>query len=339
VVDPRLERVEAGLAAPSIPPARALVSFAATYTTLTFLAALAASSSAVRPIPGQAVLGGGIVATIGICLGTATYVRGGLRRGLGLIADVVMVPARARGWLAGAAAAVAVQLLVGAALLVAGMVRGREAAAAVQDALSPGRVGEAAMAVLQLAYLPDGVVWGAAFATGPGFAIGEGTFVTPAASSLGSLPALPLLAAVPPTGPRPGWMLAVLAAGFVAGVIGLLVVRRRHEVPARSGGRIAAGFLDALGLAAVSAVLMLLTTWTAAGPAGPGRLRVAGPDPLVTAGVFAAEVAVGALVTTMLLVGWDSLRGRRVGLDTPVGADAAGEQDAVGTAARRPGRN
>ncbi|MFN8077817.1 MAG: DUF6350 family protein [Kineosporiaceae bacterium] len=332
-VDPRVERVLAGRAAPSPPPARALVSFVASYTTLAFLAALLAASDAVRPLPGQAALGAFVVGACGVGLGAATYVAGTVGGGLRLAAEVLQVPWRVRAWARGAAWALGVQLLAGAVLLGVGILRGREAALAVHHALDPGAVGGAAMWLLQLAYLPDGVVWAASFVTGPGFAVGSGTFVTPAASSLGPLPAVPALAALPPTGSRTPALMALLAVGAIAGAVAAQVAARARR---RHGGtvRLLPAALDALGLGAVAGLLMLVAAWAASGSIGPGRLAVAGPPALTTAAVFAAEVAAGALLWAGLssLGRWmvaparTGTRGATAPRDEPIAPAAAGPE-------------
>ena len=69
---------------------------------------------------------------------------------------------------------------------------------ATSTALTPGVVGAALLLLAQLGYLPNAVIWAIAFTLGPGFAFGTGTVVAPTGSALGTLPAFPLLAALPP---------------------------------------------------------------------------------------------------------------------------------------------
>jgi hypothetical protein len=64
-------------------------------------------------------------------------------------------------------------------------------------------LGGAVLSLGQLVYLPTLIVWGASFAAGPGFAVGAGTAVSPAGTTLGVLPGIPSLGLIPDT-PRRG---------------------------------------------------------------------------------------------------------------------------------------
>ncbi|WP_435813678.1 cell division protein PerM [Streptomyces tauricus] len=81
--------------------------------------------------------------------------------------------------------------------------------------------GRFAVLLLALALIPNAAVWGAAYALGPGFALGAGHTAGPLLSDPGSrLPPFPLLAALPDAGPgtAPNW-----AAGAVPVVAGVVV--------------------------------------------------------------------------------------------------------------------
>ena len=65
------------------------------------------------------------------------------------------------------------------------------------------------LAVAELAYLPNLVVWALAWLTGAGFAVGAGTHFAPDDVVGGALPAVPMLGALPSadvvgTGDEPG---------------------------------------------------------------------------------------------------------------------------------------
>ncbi len=100
----------------------------------------------------------------------------------------------------------------------------------------------------QLAYLPTVALWGMAFLAGPGFAVGVGTAVSPAGTSAGVLPGIPLLGIVPES-TSPWLMLVVLAPVAVAAFAGWVVRSRLvafgmpHDVTARD---VAAGDTAAL---------------------------------------------------------------------------------------------
>ena len=76
---------------------------------------------------------------------------------------------------------------------------------ALTDTLSPGPIGSLLLLLTEIAYVPNAVVWAIAFCLGPGFAFGAGTVVAPTGAALGSLPAFPMLAALP-SGHVPAWL-------------------------------------------------------------------------------------------------------------------------------------
>ena len=312
VLDPRGDRIAAGfsLAKPSWPPTRAVGSFLAVYCGLAVLLGLAAQAGtpAARAVPWQVLLGSLVVAGLGAGCGAAAYRFAGAGAGVvGLalwLADAVRLPAAPRRWARPALVAVVTQLACGALLLAGALVAGHGRVLLVQRALAPGAVGTAVLLVVQLAYLPDLVVWAAALAAGPGFAIGAGTSFTAAASVPGPLPAVPLLGALPGAGPLPAAALAVFAAPALAGVLAGVVIARRGGL-----SRLAA-LGDVLGSACLAGVGLGFVSWLATGPVGPGRLAHTGVSVLACALVFAAEVAAGALVAVGVASGAPPLRRR-----------------------------
>lgn len=133
--------------------------------------------------------------------------------------------------------------------------------------------GRFAVLLLALALIPNAVVWGAAYALGPGFALGTGA----AAAPLGfggspALPGFPLLAALPPQGPGTPLTWAVGAVPVVAGLaVGWFAVRRARDV---SYGETA--LTAALG-ALVCALATAALTAASAGPLGSRDLAAFGP--------------------------------------------------------------
>lgn len=194
------------------------------------------------------------------------------------------------------AAAVALALLVatGGVLTVVWVVAGRATSEDIVGALAPGWVGGIVLAVAQLALLPNLVLWATAWLAGPGFAVGEGTAFAPGGTVAGPLPAVPLLGALP----GPDWAgggaavwgpSLVVACGVVAGVFAW-----RRLDPDRVRWADLGWVLAGLVLAAAATTVLL--QWWAGGAVGAGRLSQVGADPLVAAGVVAAEVGVGAVV-------------------------------------------
>jgi hypothetical protein len=277
-----------------MPPVRAGVAFVCAYAGLALLAALLARSSAARPVLLQALAGPAVVGGLGGLCGAAAYRSGGAVAGFVALVRAVPIPGRARRWLSPAAAALGAYLAAAALVLAVALVAAAGGVASLHRALVPGVLGGAVLTVAQLAVLPNVAVWVAAVLAGPGFAIGSGTSVTLAASTLGPLPAVPLFAALPAPGPLPGVALALLACPLLAGTIaGALVLRHGS-----SGLR--ARLLDSGGSGFLAGVAFMLLAWVSGGSVGPGRLAETGPRPLLAGSMLAAEVAVGAAVTVLV---------------------------------------
>ncbi|WP_010203713.1 cell division protein PerM [Salinibacterium sp. PAMC 21357] len=156
------------------------------------------------------------------------------------------------------------------------------------EALHTEVLGGVAVTLGQLALLPNMILWAASWLVGPGFAIGAGSTVSPLATSLGPIPAIPVLGALPNSDFAFGYvgLLAPVIVGFlVAAVLGPRIAGelRRRELA-----------IVALGIGATAATIIGLLVWASAGSAGPGRLVDVGPQPwIVTAWAF-VEFSVAA---------------------------------------------
>lgn len=271
---------------------RAVVTYAAAYGLLAAVVSLLAASPVARPLSGQALAGGAVLA--GLVSGAAvlhTWRTAGRSRPWSVVADRLRVPAALRRVLPAALLATAGWVGAGALLLAAALaVHGGDVTAA-HRALDPGVLGGAGLVAAQLLLLPTLVVWAAAWLAGPGFVVGEGTVVSPAVVELGPVPALPVLGALPDPLGTAGW--AVLVGPVLLGVLaGRRLLRDRGGVP---GGWAAAGRDVALtGL--VTGGLAAVLAWVASGPAGPGRLAEVGPQGWAVGAAVGVEVAVGCAV-------------------------------------------
>ncbi|MGV8876226.1 MAG: DUF6350 family protein [Rhodoglobus sp.] len=145
------------------------------------------------------------------------------------------------------------------------------------EALHTEVLGGVAVTLGQIALVPNTVLWVAAWLVGPGFLIGTGSLVSPLATALGPIPAIPLLGALP-SGEMPfGFvgLLAPIVVGFV--VAAVLGTRIASSLDYRQLA------LVALGIGLSAATIVGLMVWVSAGSAGPGRLVDVGPQPwLVT---------------------------------------------------------
>jgi hypothetical protein len=191
----------------------------------------------------------------------------------------------------GAGAGLAVLVCGGALLLGLSLLGHLGRVAALSQALGGGSVGGLLVLLLGLACVPTAAIWSAGFATGPGFAVGVGTAVSPAGVSLGSVPAFPFLGALPSTGPAPAVSLIAVAVPLVAGiVVGWFAAHR----PAPTDGRTVA---EACVAGVASGIGLGVLAWLSSGSLGAGHLAQLGPDAWKVGGVAALEIgAVAAAV-------------------------------------------
>jgi hypothetical protein len=193
-----------------------------------------------------------------------------------------------RGGAAAAVAIVGVAALVVAILILANFAT----IIGLYEAVQAGAMGGATLTVVQLALLPNLVIWAAAWLIGPGFAVGAGTGVSPVGTSLGAVPGLPIFGALPHGAPAGGflWLLVPVLIGFGAA----LLIRRRSDRAGRPAptltGQLAAGG----GMGLVGGLLLGLAAWAAAGSLGPGRLAEVGPNPLLVGLLAAVEIGIAA---------------------------------------------
>ena len=195
--------------------------------------------------------------------------------------------------LRGAAVAVAGLFAVGSALVAVSAIAHSDRIAAVAEALDPDLTGGLSLAMAGAALVPNAAVWAAAYALGPGFALGAGTSVAPDAVELGIVPALPALAAIPAeTYGAWGWL--VLVGPVLVGILTGLVTRRFS-----TGGRWRRA-VEVMVSAALAAVVMAGLTVLSGGSVGAARLSVVGPVPLEVAVATFVEVGIPALIVAVL---------------------------------------
>ncbi|MCA1712402.1 MAG: DUF6350 family protein [Actinobacteria bacterium] len=262
---------------------------AAPYAVLSAVVAALARTPQVQPVSWEALLGGLLVGGIGTLLGIARAT--GLWR---------LVPAllRDRGTrlVVGTSAALGVLVAGGAVLTGISLLAHLGRAGDLAAASAPGLVGGLALLLLGLLLVPNAVLWGSAWLAGPGFAVGVGTAVSPFGTSLGPVPALPLLAALP--GAVAAWVGALgLLVPVAGGVLAGLLVVRRLDAPT---WLVAAREAALVGPCA-GAVLAVLC-WASGGPAGGARLTDVGPSPWQVGLAVTLEVAVGAAAAAVVRV-------------------------------------
>lgn len=266
------------------------------YAAVAVAVALASRTAAGGPVAWQAGAAG-----LALGLGAGGW---GVLRAAGWRPDWPgRVPTLLRVLARGAAVATALLVAAGALLLAVSLAVHLPEVAALTRALNAGTVGGPLLVAAQVAYLPNLAVWAAAVTVGPGFAVGAGTAVALRGVTLGALPGVPLLAALPAPGPVAGVGLVALAGPLVAGVAaGLVVVRRLplRRLEQAAGWAAAAGALAGLPTGVLAAL--------SGGPLGPGRWATVGPSPWQVAVATAAEVSLAAAGAAALAHGWRTRR-------------------------------
>jgi hypothetical protein len=235
--------------------------------------------------------------------------------------------------LVGRGTAVVVVGLIGIGALVTAVaivLRGGEVIALFQ-AGNVDALGATVITLAQLAYLPTLVVWGMAFAAGPGFVVGDGGIVSPSGTQVGVVPGIPILGILPEStspwllllalvpvglGAFAGWIARSRFAGGAepaprpadvvvdddrtAALTGLLAaaapVERDASHDPSAPDPISPRLVVALGIAVASGAAAALLAAAASGALGPGRLAVLGPDPGTVALAVGLEVLVGAAI-------------------------------------------
>lgn len=259
------------------------------------LASLVLTLSTLHPVARPSLWQGTLLPTLVFALGlligsqivsASNPVSGGIRRWIaGWPAHVrTIVSTSLRGGAIAAAGLITVASLVTTAAIVTSFAD----IITLYEGLHTEVLGGVAVTIGQLALLPNIVVWVASWLIGPGFAIGTGSAVSPLATTLGPIPAIPILGALPGGEFAFGFvgLLAPIVVGFlVAAVLGPRIAGelRRRELA-----------IVAVGIGATAATIIGLLAWTSAGSAGPGRLMDVGPQPWIVAAWACVEFSLAA---------------------------------------------
>jgi Family of unknown function (DUF6350) len=300
----------------------AALALALPYALLSGALALAGRSSLAAPSLTQAVIGPFLAALVAGGLGGAHALAPWRRL-------AALLPDRSRSVTMGSLLTLGLLTATGAVLAGASLAVHLGQVRALTDSLSPGPAGSALLLLAELAYLPNAVVWAIAFALGPGFAFGAGTFVAPTGSALGAMPAFPMLAALPSGGSVPAWLsLIVLAIPYLAAAAGGVLTVRIMPTPMLEAAPLW-GFVSGAASGCVVGVLAAF----AGGPLGTGRLAAVGPSgwqvglvAVLEMGVTAA-VAAGAANWFMLRHTAGGWRSRPSAADAPDEAGPAWRDD------------
>jgi len=174
----------------------------------------------------------------------------------------------------------------------------------------------AQLVVICLLVVPNALVFSGSYLLGPGFTVGTHTIVSPSVVTIGALPMFPLLAALPDTGPTPGWTTALVGAGPLVAALGAMRAQRQHPTY-----RWEEGALHGCGGGMFAGLLFGILALLAGGSVGPGRMTDVGPlvGAVLVHGVTA--FGVGGLLGGLLATWWQ--RRRLEPLPEPTGSPSS----------------
>jgi hypothetical protein len=168
------------------------------------------------------------------------------------------------------------------------------------EALGLSVLGGVMLTIGQLAILPNLIVYGASWISGVGFQIGTGSLVSPLATQLGPIPALPVFAAIPTGGFDRGILFALVPV--MAAFLGTILVRRHtDQMRWEYGTRYSAAFSLALLAAISAAVVSFLLAALASGSFGPGRFQQVGVNAVLFAGVVFLQTLIPSFIAGLVV--------------------------------------
>ncbi len=282
----RAGRGVARVAEPSGAGAAAVVvaSGTATHGLLTVLIALAVDGPGARSDLLRCAIGAAVLAVLAV--GWGVLREGGL-------SDAVLdrLPGPARPVLPAVLAGLLTAAGLGCAVVAVALAADTAGYAAVAGALGGSGAGMLGLLALGALLLPNAAAAALGLAAGPGFSIGAATVVSVHGVSLGPVPALPLLAALPDTQAVPLLAFASQAVPALAGLVTGTVLGRRMTDD--DGGSVSAGLWGVLagGLLGVASGLAVAV---AGGSLGDGALADVGAPPVATGLAVAAQAALAA---------------------------------------------
>ncbi|GAA3616764.1 DUF6350 family protein [Kineosporia mesophila] len=352
-LDPNADAIREGIgrARPKAPTPKAMGVFVFSYAGIVTAVAALSTQPAVRPLLGQAFAGSMAIVCLSGAAGMAAWVGGGVVPGLRLMVDKTRSPKVIRRCLRPVLLGVCVQLVAALILLLVAGGLGWSRMVTLHNALGTGLVGGAVLVLAQLLVVPNLMVWAASYATGAGFSVGSGTTVAPGQLDVGTLPALPVLGALPAgPGSQLLWLLVAIPAvgGVVTGVRVLRMPLGRNFLHLDASStrqmieRVPHHVRVPLVRSVVATVLMTLVWtllgWLAGGAAGPGRLGTMGPDVPVFVLWTALESGAAIVLTVAVGLGVRALAGDSSQPDRsqPAGVPRPASSASLSGAARDP---
>ncbi|HJQ43541.1 MAG TPA: DUF6350 family protein [Jatrophihabitantaceae bacterium] len=254
-------------------------------------------------------------------VGAASLVLFGCTGGVSFVRSSALaefVAARAPGLAARAmrpaAAAVAVYLGTGALVVAASLVVHHGEVEALSRQVGGGWGG---LPILLLGMLaaPNAAIAGASYLAGPGFAVGAGASVSPFTTAHGTVPAFPILGALPSGSGAPAyvWPL-VIVTPLAAGVCVARLAWRSDGWRQR--------LVEVAAAAGLAGLAMCVLAWQGGGAIGDGGLRAVGASPWLLGLVTCGQLAAVGFLALASAAGYQWLRSGR---DAVSGANSGGD--------------
>lgn len=194
------------------------------------------------------------------------------------------------------AAALVTMTALGALMVAAACFNNRADITRLTESLELPFIGLLVVGLIQLAYLPNLVLWAGSFLVGAGFSLGDGSLVSPVVTQIGLLPPIPMTGAVPAAEVHTSAALLWLVGAALAGVVAAVVVIRARPQARMDETSLVGGFAGALsGLA--FALLSLLSR----GDLGTGRLQDLGPSFVEVVVLATTVMGIAGMLTGLAL--------------------------------------
>ncbi len=256
---------------------------AGVYATVGLLVASMSRTDSVWVSPLYALVGAGLVSAVGLGFGV-------LREASLLDTVTGLVPGVWRLRVRAATAACLVIVAAAGVVMAASLLLHFGGAVKMTQLLNPGLLGDLLLFVLAATYLPNLLVWAASFILGPGFALGEGTQVSPLGVDLGTVPAFPMFAGIPEQ--VPAWTLGLPAIGILAGVVMMIVMSPTEPMSLRRR----AAWRERGMVLGTLIVIVFCACLLAGGGLGAGRMATTGPVAWQTALAAGVLAGIGGLI-------------------------------------------
>jgi hypothetical protein len=229
---------------------------------------------------------------VGVAVLALVSVGWGVGRESGLLDRVLdRLPGAPRPLLRGVLTGLLAALALCTAVIAVALISDAEGYAALSGSLGGAGAGAAGLLGLCVLLLPNAALAVLGLAAGPGFLVGAGTLVSVHGVTLGAVPALPLLAALPDTQAVPLIAFVSQAVPALAGLVAGSTVGRWFTDD--DGGSVVAGLTGILAGALLGVVSGALV-WVAGGSLGDGGLAEVGAPAVATGIAVAAQSGIAA---------------------------------------------